>query len=140
MTNKFEIELESKIENLPVISKFVNRTLTGFQADPDTVNKAQMAIDEACTNIINYAYSGAVGPLKVALDLVGEDIIIIIKDRGKPFDPTTIPPPDLTADVNERKEGGLGFYLIQKLMDCVSYSYDPLEGNQLILKKTRRKS
>ena len=140
MTNKFEIELESKIENLPVISKFVNRTLTGFQADPDTVNKAQMAIDEACTNIINYAYSGAAGPLKVALDLVGEDIIITIKDKGKPFDPTTIPPPDLTADVNERKEGGLGFYLIQKLMDSVSYSYDPLEGNQLTLKKTRRKS
>jgi serine/threonine-protein kinase RsbW len=133
--DRFEIELESKIDNLPVISDFVSNILKRFQADPSSIYKVQLAVDEACTNIINYAYPGKIGPLKIKLELSGEDIVIIIADKGKPFDQTSIPPPDLNPDVEQRKVGGLGFYLMRKMMDSISYSYDPREGNKLVLRK-----
>ncbi len=133
--DKFEIELESKIDSLPVISHFVGETLANFRADESTINKVQLAIDEASTNIVNYAYSGGSGTLKIALELVGQDILITIRDRGKPFDPTSVTSPDLSQDLDHRKIGGLGIYFIKNLMDDVSYSYDPREGNRLILRK-----
>ncbi len=136
-SDTYEIELESKIDNLPVISDFVEESLTDFQVDAALINKVQVCVDEACTNVISYAYPGGTGPLKIALKLVGEDIWIVIQDKGKPFDPTSIPPPDVTSEVDQRKIGGLGIYFMHELMDSVSYSFDPLEGNQLTLRKRR---
>ncbi len=131
----YEIECESKIDSLPVIGDFISDTLTHFHADASTIYKVQLAVDEACTNVINYAYSGGAGPLKIALELVGEDVIITISDKGKPFDPTAIPPPDVSSDVDQRKIGGLGIYFMKRLMDGVSYSFDPREGNVLTMRK-----
>ncbi len=132
---KNEIELESKTDNLPVISDFVDETLTRFGADPGTIFKVQLAIDEACTNVMNYAYGGQAGYMKLVLEREGEDILITINDKGKPFDPTSVPLPDLTPELEERKIGGLGIYFIKELMDEVRYSYDPKEGNTFTLRK-----
>jgi serine/threonine-protein kinase RsbW len=143
MINKpFEITLESNIDGLPIIGDFISDTLALFEADPGTIYKVQLAVDEACTNVINYAYSGGVGPLILSLEKANDNLIITIKDKGKPFDPiTSIPPPDIDSEVEDRKIGGLGFYFIKQLMDDISYSYDPEEGNKLTLtKKLTKKS
>jgi anti-sigma regulatory factor (Ser/Thr protein kinase) len=134
--NIFELEVTNTINSLPVISDFVADALTHFEADPATINRVQLAIDEACTNVIKYAYSGeGVGSLKLDLELEGNILIITLTDWGKPFDPNTIPPPDLNSEVEERRIGGLGIYFIKKLMDDVSYSFNTEKGNRLILKK-----
>jgi serine/threonine-protein kinase RsbW len=135
MQKLFKIELESKVDSLPVIGDFIESTLTQFKADAGMIYKVQLAVDEACTNVINYAYAGGVGPIILSLELVGEEIIITVTDRGTPFDPTTVPPPDTSSDVDERKIGGLGIFFIRQIMDSVSYSFDPQVGNQLIFKK-----
>jgi anti-sigma regulatory factor (Ser/Thr protein kinase) len=59
----------------------------------------------------------------------------VLNDRGKQFDPRSVPPPDLEADVENRKIGGLGVHLINRLMDEVSYSFDDRSGNTLTMKK-----
>jgi serine/threonine-protein kinase RsbW len=133
--DNYQIELESKIDSLPVIGEFISDTLTRFHADAGTIYKVQLVVDEACTNVINYAYSGEAGPLKIILELVAGDLIITIEDKGKPFDPTTIPPPDLNADLEDRKIGGLGIYFIRTMMDSFSYSFDPRDGNRVVMKK-----
>jgi serine/threonine-protein kinase RsbW len=133
--DRFEIELESKIDSLPVISGFIEDALNQIKAGPSDVYKVQLAVDEACTNVINYAYPGRIGPLKITLEFNGEELIINIQDKGKSFDPTAIPLPDVTADLEDRKIGGLGIYFMNKLMDGVKYSFDPLEGNKLTLRK-----
>jgi serine/threonine-protein kinase RsbW len=135
MQKLYKIELESKVDSLPVIGDFIENTLSQFNADAGTIYKVQLAVDEACTNVINYAYSGGAGPMTLSLELVGEEIIISIQDKGKPFDPTTVPPPDTSSDVDERKIGGLGIFFIRQLMDDINYSFDPQEGNRLTFKK-----
>jgi len=134
--NRFEIKLESTVDNLPVIADFVDQALANFEADPATVYKIQLSIDEACTNVIKHAYEGKGGPLFLALELSGSKIIITLQDKGTPFDPTSIPAPDLSADLEERAIGGLGIYFMQKLMDSVQYSFSKTEGNKLTMIKS----
>ena len=132
--NTFELEVGSRLSSLPVISDFVAENMKKFAADPALVPRVQLAVDEAATNIIKYAYGEKEGPLRLIMELHGKVLMITLVSWGKPFDPTAVSAPDLTAGLEERRIGGLGMYLIRKMMDEVSYSFDPT-GNRLIMKK-----
>ena len=134
-SNRFEVEIESKVENLSVISDFVAESLKQFGVDQATTSRVQLAVDEACTNVIRHAYSEWKDLITLVLELVDNDLIITIRDRGKPFDPSSIPPPNLEADLDERKIGGLGIYFMRQLMDEISYNFDAETGNELKMKK-----
>jgi serine/threonine-protein kinase RsbW len=137
---RFELEIDSKVDNLPVIANFVDEVLERFGADPASVYRVQLAIDEACTNVMKYAYEEETGLIRLEMELIGDSLVITVSDSGKPFDLDTIPPPDLDADLEKRRIGGLGIYFIRKLMDEVTYSSDSAAGNRLTMRKsiTRR--
>jgi serine/threonine-protein kinase RsbW len=99
------------------------------------VFEVQTAVDEACTNIMKYAYPEAGGIIIITCEVRGKHFIVTIRDKGKPFDPSTVPPPDLIADLDKRRIGGLGIYFMRTLMDNVSYSFDAEKGNTLIMRK-----
>jgi len=132
---KFNLEIENKLDNLPVIANFVSDVLASLKTDPSTAYKVQLAIDEACTNVINYAYPEEGGNLTITLELQADELVITVSDKGQPFDPLKAPPPDLDSDVEDRKIGGLGIYFIKKLMDEVSYRFSTGEGNCLTMRK-----
>jgi serine/threonine-protein kinase RsbW len=132
---QFELEVEARVENIPVIADFVSNALEQFGADTASTNEVQLVIDEACTNVIKHAYAGVVGPLKLVLEMTGDDLIIVLNDKGKPFDPRSVPPPDLGTDVETRRIGGLGMYFMEKLTDEITYSFDARLGNRLTMKK-----
>ena len=100
----------------------------------------QLAVDEACTNIIRYAYSSQGGLITINFERNDDTVVITIRDQGKPFDPAAIPPPDLEAEVEKRQIGKLGLHFMRKLMDEVSYSFDPEKGNTLVMKKRLSKA
>jgi serine/threonine-protein kinase RsbW len=135
---RFELEVTSKIDNLPVIIDFVGEKLVKFRADPEIISSVQLAVDEASTNIIKYAYREKEGLLKIIIELNDNELIITLINWGKPFDPASVPPPDLNATLEDRKIGGLGMHFIRKLMDEVTYSFDTVKGNRLVLKKKLR--
>jgi anti-sigma regulatory factor (Ser/Thr protein kinase) len=125
---------EVNISDLPGIIDFVVRWLE--QRGLGRYSFAlETAVDEASTNVIKHAYGGKGGFFEITCDLQGEDIVIIIGDRGKPFDPNKVPLPDVDASLEERKAGGLGIYMMKKLMDEVIYCFDKVEGNRLELRK-----
>ncbi len=139
-SNTFEIDVEADLENLNVISRFIDRVMREIGADEQRLFEIQLAVDEACTNIIQYAYSGEGGPISIRCQLVDDSLVIAIRDQGKPFDPSSVPRPDLGAGVSERKVGGLGIFLIKKMMDEVRYSFDAKKGNELTMRKKVRPS
>lgn len=134
-SNRFELEIESKVENLPVIGDFLAEAMNQLDIEPATASRVQLVVDEACTNVIKHAYSEWKGLITLVLELVDNDLIITIRDRGKPFDPSSVPSPDLEADLDERKIGGLGIYFMRELMDEISYNFDVERGNQIKMKK-----
>jgi serine/threonine-protein kinase RsbW len=58
-----------------------------------------------------------------------------IEDEGPGFDPLSLPPPDVTASLADRRVGGLGVFLVRQMMDSVSY--ERVAGrNQLRMSKS----
>jgi len=128
------LRIDAKLENLSVIADFISRSMRQLGIETG-VFEVQTAVDEACTNIIEYAYSEEGGIITITCEMQDNDFVVTIRDKGKPFDPSSVPPPDLEADLDKRKIGGLGIYLMGKLMDDVSYSFDAEKGNTLVMRK-----
>jgi len=120
------VQFTAKFEFLDEIREFVGDIArTGGFNDKEVYN-IQLATDEAASNIIEHAYDGVSdGLLEISCDVKGPSITITLVDHGEPFDPSDVPAPDLKADLSERKIGGLGIFLMRKLMDEVHYKAEP---------------
>jgi len=125
----------SDVSNLQIIADFVTAAARKAQLDEQDIFAIQMAVDEACTNVIEHAYASAAGDIHLTCQVRSGEFTVIIRDHGRPFDPESVPPPDLTSDLEERRIGGLGLYFMQKLMDEVRFSFNPETGNQVVMIK-----
>ena len=95
-----------------------------------------LALEEAVTNVIQYAYpEGSDGLVDVEAVLREGQLEFIISDSGKPFDPTAKPEVDITAGVEERPIGGLGIHLVKHIMDSVSYRREEGKNVLTMIKK-----
>lgn len=102
-----------------------------------TIYSLQLAADEAASNIIEHAYEGeSDASLFVTCDMKSDELVITMRDTGKSFNPKNIKEPNLKADLSERQIGGLGVYLMRKLMDTVHYE-STRAGNLLTMTKRR---
>jgi serine/threonine-protein kinase RsbW len=116
--------------------EFVKQAASDCGMDEREAYAIQMATDEACSNIIEYAYNGAPGgTIEIDCRPVDGALEIVIRDDGKPFDPATVPEPDVHAVLKDRHIGGLGLYLMRKLMDEVRFETLPDGGNRLTMIK-----
>lgn len=130
-----QITVPSRLENLPVIIDFITAFMEENGLDPGTLNRVQVAADEAATNVIKHAYAGSEGPVTVTCAIEKDAVAVTFLDHGIPFDPTTVKPPDVESGVDDRPIGGLGIYFMRKLMDEVEYHRPPGGGNALTLRK-----
>jgi serine/threonine-protein kinase RsbW len=133
------VQFAAKFEYLDEIREFVGAIArkSGF-SDKDVYN-IQLATDEAASNIIEHAYENiSDGLLELSCGVRDDLMTIILIDHGESFDPSEIPLPDLKADLSDRKIGGLGIFLMRKLMDDVHYEVKPNKGNILTMTKRKR--
>jgi anti-sigma regulatory factor (Ser/Thr protein kinase) len=133
------VQFAAKFEYLDEIREFVGAVAReGGFSDKDVYN-IQLATDEAASNIIEHAYEHvADGVLELSCGVRDDLITIILIDHGESFDPSEIPLPDLKADLSDRKIGGLGIFLMRKLMDEVHYEAKPDKSNVLTMTKRKR--
>jgi anti-sigma regulatory factor (Ser/Thr protein kinase) len=133
------VQFAAKFENLDEIREFVGEIArTGGFSDKDVYN-IQLATDEAASNIIEHAYQNMPGKvLDLACGVKGDVITVILTDYGDSFDPSVVPAPDLKADLSDRKIGGLGLFLMRKLMDEIDYRPGPRKSNVLTMTKRKR--
>ena len=137
---KFLLQVPSSTENLALIREFV--TSVGRQAtlDDEDINNLELAVDEACANVIEHAY-GHDATKEVIVRAVFDDqtLRISVIDTGPGFDPGHAPPNTVEELVKQRKSGGLGIRLIRTLMDEVEYEIVPGQKNELhMIKKIRK--
>jgi serine/threonine-protein kinase RsbW len=133
------VQFSARFEFLDEIREFVGDIARrGGFSDKDIYN-IQLAADEAASNIIEHAYEGVSdGLLELSCGMQDDIITIILVDHGESFDPSVIPLPDLKADLSDRKIGGLGIFLMRKLMDEVRYEAQPDKNNVLTMTKRKR--
>jgi serine/threonine-protein kinase RsbW len=125
-------------DSLAPIGEFVTQAARVVGLDAQAVYAVQMAVDEAVTNIIEHAYGGeGRGTNKCTCHLSDDGLTVTLRDQGRPFDPASVPTPDLDADLEDRRVGGLGLYFIRRLMDEVRFEFTPGSGNVLTMVKRK---
>lgn len=130
------LTVSGDFENLAVIGDFVNRAAAEAKLDDRATYAMQMAVDEACTNIIEHAYRGeGRGQIELRYEVRQDGLEIVILDQGAPFDPEEVADLDTTAPLSERSKRGMGIFFIRRLVDQVEYEFDTPRGNQLTLFK-----
>jgi serine/threonine-protein kinase RsbW len=132
------ITFPARFEFLDEIREFVAQVAREGGFNEKETYSLQLAADEAASNIIEHAYDGVFdADLDITCDMYGNALIITMHDMGIPFDPSTVKQPNLKADLSERQIGGLGMYLMRKLMDEVRYESNSKTGNLLTMIKRR---
>jgi serine/threonine-protein kinase RsbW len=129
---------DADFHNLDDIRDFVGEAAQQVGFSEKEIYSIQLAADEASTNIIEHAYAGMKGgKLEVECTITEDELKIVMRDRGKSFDPSSVPEPNVNADLSKRKIGGLGMYLMRQLMDEVHYETSSEMGNILTMIKRK---
>ncbi|RMF58129.1 MAG: ATP-binding protein [Calditrichaeota bacterium] len=137
----YRLNLPAHSENLHVIRKFVSEIASNLGFDEEAMYQIELAVDEACTNVIKHAYRNdqqSEKIIKITLKVKEDRLIIIVADKGCGFNPAAIKSPDMEKYIKKGKRGGLGLHLIKSLMDEVSFRMKPGVRNEVIMVKKRK--
>ena len=128
----------SDLSELLHIREFVRQKAEDFGFGEEEAYKISLAVDEACSNLIRYAYNFAKDKeICINIESNENQFIVNILDTGEPFNPLVIPETDMKEYFEKFKRGGLGIQIMRKVMDEIAYT--PSHGgdtfNSLRLKK-----
>ncbi len=122
--------LPARLEYLEELVKSVSDCARAQGFDRKRTGAIELAVEEAFVNICNYSYPGTTGDVAITCRFDQNRFIMEIADSGIPFDITQLSDPDITAPAEAREIGGLGIFLMKKMMDAVTYRR---EGNRNVL-------
>ena len=112
----YSLVMRNDIQQIPTLAEWIE--MLGL---PQELNMPiNLALEEAVSNVMLYAYPGKSGQVLVECDKSNK-LVFTITDSGVPFDPTQQIDPDVTQSAEERPIGGLGIFLVRKIMDDVRY-------------------
>ncbi len=136
-----QMRVPAHIDYLSEIRDFITNLGDRHRLSDTIIKSFKLAIDEAATNVIRHAYRDVEEPgnLTLRATIRKESMTVCIIDQGKFFDPRNVKDPDLDRYVKMGKKGGLGVFLMRKIMDDVEYRATD-EGNMLCLTKNRERA
>ena len=119
---KRHLSLRNDIHQIPLLAEFVDAISQEKDLDPSLTNDLNLALEEAVSNVMLYAYpEGSDGLVNVEAILDKNRLTFVLSDNGKAFDPTEAPEADIKASADDRPIGGLGIHLVRTIMDAVNY-------------------
>ena len=122
MQLKRSLILPNDIETIPQLNEFIDAVAEEVALDMSLAMSLNLAIEEAVVNVMEYAYpDGEKGNVEIEVTVDEGWLTFIISDSGIAFDPTTKEDADTTLSAEERPIGGLGIFLVKKLMDTIEY-------------------
>lgn len=128
-----ELTLDAKVESIATLTSFVEECLASCGGSAKAISQISIALDEIVSNIVNY--SGAQNfTVKISVEENSLTASVAFIDCGVPYNPLKKEDPDTTLSAENREIGGLGIFLVKKIMDDVCYSREG-EKNILVLKK-----
>jgi serine/threonine-protein kinase RsbW len=127
-----KIKLPASLENLEKLTLFIADCAEEFGCTPERILEIILVSEEALVNIINYSYPEHNGDVEINC-MIGNDSKFILKiiDTGIHFDIRSLSEPNVQADINERKVGGLGVHFIKTIVDKIQYNR---KGSRNVLK------
>ncbi|MBI3004369.1 MAG: ATP-binding protein [Ignavibacteriales bacterium] len=131
----------SRTDHLSEVRAFVSEAASAFGFLDEDIANISLAVDEACTNIIKHAYQNAPDKeIEISVIHNKKNFEIRIVDFGRRFNPQELKAPDLRRNLAHHRRGGLGVYLMKRLMDKVEYNFMPGRHNEVRLIKYLQKN
>ena len=119
--NKYQVV--AKLELIEEMIDPIISSLEEIKADHKKVYQVNLALEEILVNIAKYAYAPNEGLIDISYEISDDSkqLKVIIRDKGKAFNPLEKEEPDFDSSVENRKIGGLGIYIVRNIMDDVKY-------------------
>lgn len=131
-----QLIIRNEITELNRVVTFLEGLEEEWQLPLAIITPINLVLEEALSNVIFYAYEkGSTHEIKIDFAHTANQLDIAITDTGKPFDPTRKEDPDIDLPAEERPIGGLGIFLIRKIMNEVSYER---VGQENVLRMTKK--
>jgi serine/threonine-protein kinase RsbW len=125
--------VNGKVQVLAVVENFGQEQ----NWDRSIRNELALILEEWLTNILSYSNAPAASEMKLTARISGDELLLEIRDGGESFNPLTVPEPDMTTPLEERRLGGYGITMIKKLADTIEWERAGSE-NILRLRKSIR--
>ena len=138
MDQPFEMTIGSDIENIPAVSARLEGAMKAHGFCTDEILDTQLAVEEVITNVIVHGYKKPGGDIDISFRITCSSTEIEIADNAPPFNPLSLPEPDISGDISDRKVGGLGVFLVRQVMDDVRYRHE--NGKNILILEKRRLS
>lgn len=125
MSEERRLIVPAILSEVPRACTFVEEAAQAAGLDERGVYHCQLAVDEWCTNVVEHGYGGLDDDGVIEVDCRSEvdRLVITISDNSPRFDPTLLAEPKTDQPLETRQPGGLGWYLVRKIMDSVAYEY-----------------
>lgn len=129
---KRELTLPATVEHIETVTDFVNEYLDEIGCSMKVQMQIAVVIDEIFGNIAHYAYAPSEGEATVSVDFDEKSnaIVLSFSDSGVAYNPLAKDDPDVTLSAEERQIGGMGIFMVKKLMDNISYEY--MDGRNVL--------
>ena len=125
-----------RYSSLAKIGDFVRKIATNAGFESFAIYSIEMAVDEACSNIIEHAYGGeGKGNIRCTCDVSDYALTVSLQDTGRSFDPSTIKNPNLSDNLDDRQAHGLGLFFIRKWMDEVLFESNGKHNTLTMIKR-----
>jgi len=118
-------EYQASESSLPAIQDMVRETCVNAGMSRKDISAVILAMEEGVTNIIRHAYLYEKGTVRIRMVVFRKRIVFSLMDNGRSFQPDGAGRLDLKKLVESGRKGGLGFYMINKIMDSVEYLSTP---------------
>jgi serine/threonine-protein kinase RsbW len=131
------VQTPGDIGYLHRIREFIAGMASEAGIDPHEIDNIELAVDEACTNVIEHGYASddPKKELTVRLEIDSSKLVLTVIDHAEPFNMLMYEPRDVNQLKNEGRDGGLGIRLIKHIMDDIDYKSSPEGQNELIMTK-----
>lgn len=121
-----ELTVQATLENIPLVTAAMDEFLEALECPLKAQMQLDVAVDELFGNIAQYAYPDGTGSVTVRFDHdeAARMVSVTFMDSGVPFDPLKQRDPDVSLSIDDRKEGGLGIFMVKKTMDHMVYRHE----------------
>lgn len=111
------LRLPATVDNLAQAQDFLDVCTGRLGLDRRLAGKLSIALEEIFVNICHYAYPEKTGMVELSCLIDGNRFVVEVADEGVAFDAQSVTDPDLSADLDQRRVGGLGWFLVRKMAD-----------------------
>jgi len=113
----------AEASQLGVLHEFLQEFGAAAGLGPARIQSLELALEEIFLNVVMHGSQPGTSPrVEVSLALDADTVTMTVEDDGPPFDPLSLPPPELHLSLEERRVGGLGVFLVRQMMDSVDYA------------------